>query len=369
MKFGLDSEHIHLTDSDLRNRPFQHSITTLMAGLDSYLVQKNDTRSLQLSALRTSLDSRFPEHISAEVFHLHWPAGVWGPRSFEQARLRGVEVIQTLHDDFPFTGGCHNAGLCTKYETGCSQCPLVKPMFWSLTSSSQAAKSRSLASQRPVITAQSNWMLERALKSVVLKNARTHKIPNVISEAFFTDRLALQGMEASIESPLRIGFIAANVEDPNKGFDAAIQTLQASGLSFVFRVVGESSRKINSSNGPVHFLGPLTSSQLVYECESWDFLFVNSLQENSPTVISEMACIGVPTLSVEVGAISEMIREYGLGGTLWKNYTPLEFRDSALKLRSIATSRSKSDLSARARLLHSPRVLHEGYLRAYASED
>jgi glycosyltransferase involved in cell wall biosynthesis len=242
-------------------------------------------------------------------------------------------------------------------------------MFWSLTSSSQAAKSRSLASQRPVITAQSNWMLERALKSVVLKNARTHKIPNVISEAFFTDRLALQGMEASIESPLRIGFIAANVEDPNKGFDAAIQTLQASGLSFVFRVVGESSRKINSSNGPVHFLGPLTSSQLVYECESWDFLFVNSLQENSPTVISEMACIGVPTLSVEVGAISEMIREYGLGGTLWKNYTPLEFRDSALKLRSIATSRSKSDLSARARLLHSPRVLHEGYLRAYASED
>ena len=367
-RFGLDSEHIHLTDSDLRNRPFQHSITTLMAGLDSYLVQKKEARPLQFSALRSSVDSRFPEHIAAEVFHLHWPAGVWGPRSFELARSRGVAVIQTLHDDFPFTGGCHNAGSCIKYETGCTKCPLVKPMFWGLASSIQAAKSNSLASERPVITAQSNWMLERALKSVVLKNARTHKIPNVISEAFFIERLALQSVEASFESPLRIGFIAANVEDPNKGFDAAIQTLQACGLSFVFRVVGASSRKINTSSGQIHFLGPLTSSQLVDECESWDFLFVNSLQENSPTVISEMACIGVPTLSVEVGAIPEMISGYGLGMTVRKNYTPLEFKDSALRLRSMATPHNKTDLSARARLLHSPRALHEDYLRAYASE-
>lgn len=364
--FGLDSEHIYLTESDLRSEPFAHPMTALLATVDALLIQRRDSRPTQFSALRNLIDNRIPAHISADVFHLHWPAGLWGSRSFELAQQQGVQVVQTLHDDFPFTGGCHNAGTCTQFETGCGRCPMVKLGFRNIPSASQVAKVQSLSIHRAVITAQSNWMLERALKSRVLKDARAFKIHNPISEVYSTGGINWKRNRGARGTALRIGFIAANVNDPNKGLDLAIRTLVASSLDFSLRVAGSYLPKTHMDSERVHFLGRMSSAQLVEEAKDWDFLLVNSINENAPTVISEMACLGVPTLSVDVGAISEMIAEYGLGATFPRNSSPGEFRSSALELKSMATEARRESLSARARLLHSAETLNQSYLNSYA---
>lgn len=340
-------------------------MTTFMAALDALLVQRHESRSTQFSATRNLLDVKMPLSIPADVFHLHWPAGTWGSRSFEIAGNRGLNVVQTLHDDFPFTGGCHSAGLCTRYETGCHQCPLVKPFFWALPSSSQRAKTRSASETRAVITAQSDWMLQRASKSNVFKHARTHKIPNVLSEIFLSEEFKRPPNLRAISGPIKIGFIAANLMDPNKGFDSSVKTLKATSLDFSLRAVGGYRRQSRPMPSGVELLGELSSSQLVEEAKTWDFLLVNSLNENAPNVISEMACLGVPTLSVNTGAIPEMINQYGLGSTFDRNVSAYEFRQLALDLLLRATPKNRALLSAKSREIHSAKTLHEKYLSAY----
>ena len=56
-----------------------------------------------------------------DVVHLHWIC-----RGFMNidtlARIK-KPIVWTLHDMWPFTGGCHYCGDCEKYKNSCGACP------------------------------------------------------------------------------------------------------------------------------------------------------------------------------------------------------------------------------------------------------
>ncbi|MGH8059278.1 MAG: glycosyl transferase family 1, partial [Candidatus Entotheonellia bacterium] len=76
-----------------------------------------------LSDDRTLLDlSRHPLIRNADVIHLHWIAQfVDFTALFSSVTVK--PIVWTLHDMHPFTGGCHYAGDCLKYERSCGDCP------------------------------------------------------------------------------------------------------------------------------------------------------------------------------------------------------------------------------------------------------
>ena len=37
----------------------------------------------------------------------------------------GVPIVWTLHDSWPFTGGCHLPGSCDRYLESCGKCPIL----------------------------------------------------------------------------------------------------------------------------------------------------------------------------------------------------------------------------------------------------
>ena len=60
----------------------------------------------------------------ADVINLHWLAGMLSAAIAAVQALR-KPVVWTLHDQFPFTGGCHYSGTCKGYEGDCAGCPAL----------------------------------------------------------------------------------------------------------------------------------------------------------------------------------------------------------------------------------------------------
>jgi hypothetical protein len=77
----------------------------------------------------SAIDSWFditthPQFKKADIIHLHWVSGFLNFGSFFIKNKK--PVIWTLHDMFPFTGGCHHADGCEKFITDCNNCPQLK---------------------------------------------------------------------------------------------------------------------------------------------------------------------------------------------------------------------------------------------------
>ncbi len=65
-----------------------------------------------------------------DLVHFHWVHG--GFLGIEAMAHLGCPVVWTLHDMWAFTGGCHYAQGCRRFEQECTQCPLIRsgPAAW-----------------------------------------------------------------------------------------------------------------------------------------------------------------------------------------------------------------------------------------------
>ena len=57
----------------------------------------------------------------ADIVHLHWICA--GFIRIETLAKFDPPIIWTMHDMWPFTGGCHYSGDCEKYGLACGGCP------------------------------------------------------------------------------------------------------------------------------------------------------------------------------------------------------------------------------------------------------
>ena len=71
------------------------------------------------------LPDRLSAHVSAfapDVVHLHWVARMM---RLETLRRLNAPIVWTLHDSWPFTGGCFLPLGCTRYRESCGRCPVL----------------------------------------------------------------------------------------------------------------------------------------------------------------------------------------------------------------------------------------------------
>ena len=53
----------------------------------------------------------------ADIIHIHWVNnGIWSHRFAKKLVVLNKPIVWTMHDMWPFTGGCHYCGECRKYE-------------------------------------------------------------------------------------------------------------------------------------------------------------------------------------------------------------------------------------------------------------
>ncbi len=225
-----------------------------------------------------------------------------------------------MHDMWPFTGICHHAAGCDRYESGCGCCPyLAVPSQQDLSYQRFLAKQATYARGRITFVACSNWLRELAAKSMLTAGHQVVSVPNPIDTTVYTpmdkrearDRLGLP-QEKKI-----LLFAAAKASDPRKGRDYLIKAsriLAEQGEEIQILIAGSHGEEMQQQLAlPTTIMGYVTPSDMPSLYNAVDLYVTSSLLENLPNTIMEAMACGTPCVAFDTGGIPEMIdhRENG----------------------------------------------------------
>ncbi|HEX2770259.1 MAG TPA: glycosyltransferase, partial [Geobacteraceae bacterium] len=170
--------------------------------------------------------SYLPDRLSAlidrtapDIVHLHWVARMM---RLETLRRFNLPIVWTMHDSWPFTGGCYLPGDCTRYRESCGRCP-------ALGSSRDNDLSRRIWERKRdawrglnlTLIAPSRWMAASAQNSSLFCDKRIEVIPNGIDINRFTQtdtRTARSMLSLPLDKKLVLFGAKDAARDRNKGF-------------------------------------------------------------------------------------------------------------------------------------------------------
>lgn len=321
-KFGADPEVLCFASPlQILLRRLKLYLGTLPVRLYPQKAENNFTPAL--------LPDWLPEHVAMlapDLVHLHW-LGAGFCRIESLARLNRP-LVWTLHDSWPFTGGCHVPGPCLKYREQCGACPVlgstrVRDLSrWTWNRKSSAWRNIPLTMVAP-----SRWLADCARASSLFCDTRVEVIPHGIDTVKFRpqDKRAAREQLGLPPSRPMVLFGAVNpLSDPNKGWQLlqpAMRVVGASRPDAIAVVFGAVAPAHKLENGmETVFLGRLEDdAALVAAYSAADVFVAPSLQESfCQTALESMAC-GTPVVAFGATGLLDVI-EHRRSGYLAEPY-------------------------------------------------
>jgi len=310
----------------------------------------------------------------AEIIHLHWICD--GFLGIRQLGRFARPIVWTLHDQWPFTGGCHYSGECDRFTRACGRCPLLgERIDRDVSRLVIRAKERWWKKSNISIVCPSDWIAECAARSTLFRDRDIRVIRNSVDLRTFKPvpsgrARALIGLE-STRPTLLFGAMSATT-DPRKGFDLLESTLRSlhSTLANVQVVVIGASGPGQTSldHRSIRYLGNLhDEAELALAYSAADVLVVPSRQDNLPnTVVESLAC-GTPVAAFHVGGIPEMVEHQRTGFLAEPFDTEQLARGISALLAHDRREQLSRDSRTRAEKLFEPQTVAASYNALYAS--
>lgn len=327
---------------------FERILSYFRPYLDALMnrVYRKKQRALFSAALVPDFLAKKIDRFNPEIVHLFWVAGGF----FRIETLKDIKapVVWTLHDMWPFTGGCHYDDECGKFQNACGDCPILNSGSVKDLSYHVLKRKVDAWGQLPmVIVATSHWLADMARASTVFKDKRIVVIPNGID----TDKykpidkaVSRQAWELPLDKNLILFSAFSATSDKRKGNQFLVPALEAMaaegwGENTELVIIGASAPEHPVNLGmKVHYIGNLgdeISQVLLYSAV--DVTVAPSMQENlSNTVMESLAC-GTPVVAFKVGGMPDLI-EHTLTGYLAK---PFEVDDLATGIKWVIESKSR----------------------------
>ena len=292
--------------------------------------------------------------LTPNLVHLHWVVN--GFVRIEDITSLNCPIVWTLHDSWPFTGGCHLPADCTRYEQSCGRCPVLGSNDDNDLSRRIWKRKQKAWSNVPfTIVAPSRWIAEKARSSSLFGNKRIVVIPNGIDTALYSpgDRIEARRKLGLAENRRVVLFGAIHaLSDGNKGFDllqGAIKSISPNHLQDTELVIfGEDAgATLSDFDIPVRNVGIIADEQeMILLLRAADLLVAPSRQENLPYVVMEAMSCGTPCVAFAVGGMPDLIT-HGETGYLAKPFIIEELatgiinllHDEALRTLMSVTSR------------------------------
>lgn len=158
----------------------------------------------------------------ADIVHLHFVSN--GMLSLKQISKIETKIVWSLHDFSPLTGGCHNVFNCSKYLSGCGNCPALNSNLDRDLSSRNWQVKKRLYTQLDNLkfVAVSEWVRQKILKSSLLQGQDVVTVGNCIG---YDDISAILPKELNSRKTILFG--AYNCfKDSKKGFDILFESLR-----------------------------------------------------------------------------------------------------------------------------------------------
>lgn len=261
-----------------------------------------------------------------DLVHLHWvdnfvPNG-WLSRVTQP-------VVWTMHDMWPFTGGCHYAEPCRHFERVCQQCPHLGAGRLPVDFARITWRAKKRAYERKknlVFVAPSRWLQQEARQSALSEGHDVRVIPNGIDTNVFrpiNKRVAREVLGLAPDKRYALFGAINPAGNPHKGYryfvDAigrfASSTESQSGCELLAIGIGDDPAldEIRSVI-PVTPFGQVTDDitlALIYSAA--DVFVIPSVQENLPNTIMESLACGTPVVGFDIGGNRDMINHKSNG--------------------------------------------------------
>jgi glycosyltransferase involved in cell wall biosynthesis len=346
---------------------------------DDFLVLTNNKKNIKLFNLfRPSIDNLFLKfyenrenalfsiswlgfeniaekinEINPDIVHLHWISGAM--IRIEKLSKIKAPIVWTLHDMWPFTGGCHYDLHCGLYKKKCGNCKVLNSN--KSNDISRKGFNRRVNTYSKIknmnIVATSSWIGRCAKESFLFKDREIDVIPNPINTELFSPinkNIARNLFNIPKDKTVIMFSALGAMNDPRKGSKQLFDAINMLNLeNIVFVIVGKGpSDETQRLKHPSYFIPPLsdeTSMSLLYNTA--DIMVAPSLQENLANSIIESLLCGVPVVAFDIGGNSDMIK-HKVNGYLAETVSP---KNLAHGIEWVFKNQKVSNLSGNARNL------------------
>lgn len=312
-----------------------------------------------------------------DIIHLQWVQNWLDFPRWPDWLPHDVPIVWTLHDAYPFTGGCIFPWGCDRHRTQCGSCPqLARSGPRDLAHREHRRKLAGIQAWPNLhVAAPSQWLAQLARESSVFARSRTQThIPYGLAATGYRPHptaLARQVLNIPPDDFVLCFGAASGWTDPRKGYHllrTALGQLAAGGMDglhlLTFGPSGPPTLPAGVANTHAGSIENRQLMALVYSAA--DAVVVPSLQDNSPLVVLEAMSCGVPVVAFPAGGISETVRE-GVTGLLAADFNAEALAARLRDLRSTPGLRARLAEGARQVFLaeHTARLCAERYTALY----
>lgn len=322
---GIASSHAFVSDGGAEKVAARHPIAFLSALIDLKIVKRSDEPVL-FTLLRGKVSTHAPSQ-QPDIVHVHWSPGCLSLRELNALASTGSALVWTMHDMWPITGGCHHSGNCDLYKTKCDKCPQVRGVFRKSVAREHDAKVVLHGNtNNSVLVAPARWLYDAAVHLSFGQN-RVVQIPTFIDIGKFQAASPVDRAELGLcEGDRTVVFVAANLDDPNKGLFSFLDELARNKQGVLecrlkVLLVGKTRRR-HLPEFCLHVDPTLNNIGVERLLRTADVFVGLSSNETFPTVVLESMASGIPVVCLNNAGYRELIDDC-ISGRLFENLTDL----------------------------------------------
>ena len=307
-KFGNDSAVI-------REQSLLTKVSPPLSGLPLRLYPKRPGGMFSTQLIPDVFAKRVQQY-NPDIVHIH--AICNGYLQIETLRKFQKPLVWTLHDMWPFTGGCHYNQDCDHYQKSCGSCPqLGSTRHQDLSHWTWKRKANAWKDLNLTLVATTSWMAECARSSSLFKDTRIEIIPLGLDTDKYKPHnrhFAREALGLPQDKHLVLFGAIGGTSDRRKGFhllQPALQQLSESGWSDQIELVifGASQPETPVDLGfKTHYVGRLNddlSLSMVYSAA--DVMVVPSIQEAFGQTTSEAMSCGTPVVTFNATGSKDLV--------------------------------------------------------------
>lgn len=227
---------------------------------------------------------------------------------FECISKRGIKFIYVIIDEYPYLGKCWSSNGCTRYLSGCGNCPQKKvyPASFFLDGSRHIYNNKATwyPRMKDCVFAGPEFSIKNAIKSPLMKGIRLEIIDEGIDIDFYSYREPENlRKKLGISNDKIIIFSTASFRLKNGAFYVELARRLENNPQYVFVHSGNKEAPENMPSNYI-FVGFVPADELPTYYSLADLFVFTSMQDCMPNTCLESLACGTPIVCFDISGMS-----------------------------------------------------------------